>query len=84
MSCNAPLNSGMDCGVINPPAVPGTPACNTAPSFKPLIPWREIQPQIGFPIPLDGQHNQWVSGGQFDFTGVFETYLVDYQPWTST
>jgi hypothetical protein len=60
---------------------PNQPAGNLAPSFQPLVPWAEVQPAIGFSIPLDAQHSQWVSTGQFDFTGVLETYIVDYWPW---
>ncbi len=51
------------------------------PSFTPLFPWMEVQPAVGFSIPLDAQHSQWVSTGQIDFTGVLETYIVDYVPY---
>jgi hypothetical protein len=64
--CNAPLNSGM--GVA-------------APAFTPLVPWVDVKPGIGFTFPLDGQHDQAVTTGQLDFTGVLETYLIDYIPW---
>jgi hypothetical protein len=64
--CNGPVNSGT-----------GT----MAPAFTPLTPWAEVQPEVGFPIPLDAQHSQWVAGGQLDFTGVLESYLVDYVPY---
>jgi hypothetical protein len=80
--CYAALNTGMDCGVVNPPAEPGSAACNAAPSFRPLVPWTEVQPANGFFIPLDAQHDQMVSTGQLDFSGVLETYLVDYVPYT--
>jgi len=53
----------------------------TQPSFTPLTPWAEVQPAVGFSIPLDGQHNQFVSTGQLDFSGVLETYIVDYVPY---
>lgn len=53
-----------------------------APEHAGLAPWLEVQPGVGFPIPLDAQHNQWVSTGQIDFTGVLEQYIVDYLPWT--
>jgi hypothetical protein len=65
--CNAPLNTGTT----------GT----TAPSFTPLTPWLENQPGVGFSFPIDGQHDQYVSSGQLDFTGILETYLIDYIPW---
>jgi hypothetical protein len=64
--CQADLNAGTG---------------NLAPSFTPLTPWLEVQPAVGFSIPLDAQHSQWVSAGQFDFTGVLETYIVDYLPY---
>ena len=56
----------------------------TAPSFPTLVPWFERQPGVGFTFPIDGQHDQNVSTGQFDFTGVLETYIVDYVPWIDT
>jgi hypothetical protein len=66
--CNAATNSGT-----------GTKAAG----FNPLTPWLEVQPGIGFHIPIDGAsgHDQWVSTGQFDYTGVLETYIVDYLPY---
>ena len=64
--CNAAVNSGM--GYM-------------APSFSALTPWLEVQPGVGFSLPIDAQHNQWVTTGQFDFTGVLETYIVDYLPY---
>ncbi len=67
--CHAPLNSGK-----------GTLAA----TFNPLTPWLEVQPGVGFPIAVDGQRDQWVSAGQFDFTGVLEAYLIDYKPWVDT
>jgi hypothetical protein len=56
-------------------------APQSAPSFNPLTPWLEVQPGIGFSIPIDAQHLQWVSTGQFDYTGVLESYIVDYLPY---
>lgn len=52
----------------------------SAPELSALVPWQEVQPGIGFRIPIDGSHSQWVSTGQLDFTGVLETYIVDYVP----
>jgi hypothetical protein len=49
-----------------------------ASAFTPLTPWFEVQPGVGFPIPLDAQHSQQVETGQLDFTGVLESYIVDY------
>jgi len=43
------------------------------------VPWLEQQPGVGFSFPIDGQHDQAVTTGQLDFTGVLETYLIDYQ-----
>jgi hypothetical protein len=79
--CNAALNTGASCDIVNPPTPPGSAGCNAAPSFTPLTPWLEVQPAVGFSIPLDAQHSQWVATGQLDFTGVLETYIVDYLPW---
>jgi hypothetical protein len=56
----------------------------TVPSFKPMTPWLENQPGVGFTFPIDGQHDQSVQSAQLDFTGVLETYLVDYIPWVDT
>jgi hypothetical protein len=63
--CNAPLNAGT-----------GT----LAPTFAALSPWLEVQPGVGFRIPLDGQRDQQVATGQIDYTGVLESYIVDYVP----
>jgi hypothetical protein len=67
--CNAPLLQGTG---------------NSVPTFQALAPWQEVQPGIGFSIPIDGQHNQYLSTGQIDFTGVLETYILDYVPWVDT
>lgn len=67
--CNAPLSTGTGM---------------KAPSFSALVPWLEVQPGVGFTFPIDGQHDQAVITGQLDFTGVLETYLVDYTPWVDT
>jgi hypothetical protein len=71
--CNASLNSGT-----------GT----TAPSFTPLTPWLEVGGgetenggPVGFAIPQDGQRDQFLTTGQLDFTGVLESYVVDYVPY---
>ncbi len=64
--CNAALNAGS-----------GT----LAPSFYTLTPWLEVKPGNGFSIPIDGQRLQEVTTGQLDFTGVLETYIVDYLPY---
>src|SRR5262249_7458870 len=64
--CNADLNAGT--GLIEP----------TLPA---LTPWSEVKPSVGFRIPLDGQRDQEVFSGQFDYTGVLENYIVDYVPY---
>src|SRR5207245_2068078 len=51
-----------------------------SPMFTTLVPWLEIQPGVGFNFPIDGQHDQEVVSAQLDFTGVLETYIVDYIP----
>jgi hypothetical protein len=72
--CNAALNTGT-----------GT----SAPSFTPLTPWLEVGGgetvnggPVGFSIPQDGNRDQFLTTGQLDFTGVLESYVVDYVPWT--
>jgi hypothetical protein len=71
--CNAALNTGS-----------GTSAA----SFTPLTPWLEVGGgetvnggPVGFSIPEDGQRDQFLTTGQLDFTGVLESYVVDYVPW---
>jgi hypothetical protein len=66
-TCNAPLNLGTGM---------------SAPTFSALAPWLEVQPKVGFHIPLDAQHNQWISAGQFDLEGTLEAYLIDYLPYS--
>jgi hypothetical protein len=72
--CNAALQTGT-----------GT----AAPSFTPLVPWLEVGGgetanggPVGFSIPSDGNRDQFLTTGQLDFTGVLESYVVDYVPWT--
>lgn len=72
--CNAAVNSGS-----------GT----SAPSFTPLTPWLEVGGgetanggPVGFSIPEDGNRDQFLTTGQLDFTGVLESYVIDYVPWT--
>jgi hypothetical protein len=69
LNCKAPQNSGT--GAL-------------ASAFNPLTPWLEVSPAIGFPIAIDGQRDQWITSGQFDYTGVLESYIVDYRPWVDT
>jgi len=71
--CNAALNTGT--GYL-------------APSFTPLTPWLAVGGgesangnPVGFSIPEDGQRTQFLTTGQLDFTGVLETYIVDYVPY---
>lgn len=72
--CNAKVNSGT-----------GTLAAG----FTPLTPWLEVGGgetvnggPVGFSIPEDGNRDQFLTTGQLDFTGVLESYVVDYVPWT--
>jgi hypothetical protein len=67
--CNAPVNAGT-----------GT----DAPSFTPLAPWAEVQPQVGFAIAIDGQRSQWVSSGRVDLLGGIAPYAIHYRPHTDT
>jgi hypothetical protein len=71
--CSANLNSGSG---------------NQSPSFTPLTPFFDVGAgqtptggPIGFSIPQDGQRDQFVTSGQLDFTGVLESYVVDYIPY---
>ncbi len=45
------------------------------------VPWTPNVEGIGFSIPLTGQRSKFVQTAQLDFTGVLETYLIDYEPW---
>lgn len=61
----------------------------TVPSYTPLVPWLEVGGgqtvnggPVGFAIPEDGERNQFITTGQLDFTGVLESYVVDYVPFT--
>jgi hypothetical protein len=46
-----------------------------------LVPWVELQPGIGFTVPINGTRDREITTAQLDFTGVLETYLVDFEPW---
>jgi hypothetical protein len=61
------------------PAQAGTAGTTTAPEFAPVMPWAPQKPGVGFSFPIDAAHDQFVTTGQLDFTGVLETYLIDYQ-----
>ncbi len=78
--CNAPLSTGTH----NIAVAPNANLNLLGPSFTPLMPWLERQPGVGFSFPIDGQHDQNVTTAQLDFTGVLETYLVDFIPWVDT
>jgi hypothetical protein len=45
------------------------------------VPWTPSQENVGFRIPLTGTTNKFVQTAQIDFTGVLETYIVDFEPW---
>jgi hypothetical protein len=40
-----------------------------------------VQPGVGFEIPISGTREQYIATGQFDYTGILESYIVDYTPW---
>jgi hypothetical protein len=66
-------------GLCHAPLLKGTGT--SAPTFNPLTPFLDIQPGVGFAIPIDGERDQFVTGGQFDYRGVLENYIVHYDPW---
>jgi hypothetical protein len=72
------LQNDNNCGA---PTYPASGTGTTAQFFNPLTPWQTVQPGIGFTIPITGTRSQYVSTGQFDYTGVLESYIVDYLPW---
>lgn len=59
-----------------------------APEFVTLTPWQRVGGgdlqnggPVGFSIPEDGNRDQFLTTGQIDFTGVLESYVVDYVRW---
>jgi hypothetical protein len=44
------------------------------------VPWTKSIEGVGFNIPLSGTISKFVQTAQLDFTGVMETYLLDYVP----
>jgi len=44
-----------------------------------LVPWYPGSPGNGFAVPLSGTTNKTVQTAQIDFSGVFETYTVDFE-----
>jgi hypothetical protein len=50
-------------------------------SINVSVPWTPSQENIGFPIPISGTTSKFVQTAQLDFTGVLETYIVDFVPW---
>jgi hypothetical protein len=51
-------------------------------SINVSVPWIPSQENVGFPIPISGSTSKFVQTAQLDFTGVLETYVVDFEPWT--
>jgi hypothetical protein len=45
------------------------------------VPWTPSQENVGFYIPISGTTSKFVQTAQLDFTGVLETYIIDYEPW---
>ncbi|MEO6575593.1 MAG: hypothetical protein ABIP89_17215, partial [Polyangiaceae bacterium] len=56
-----------------------TPAATTTP-YQALVPWTGVRPGVGFPIPISGTRDRWISTDQLDFSGITTTILVDYLP----
>jgi hypothetical protein len=74
-----PFNSNTDTAVAGgttPPKI-GTPG-----SIQVTVPWAPNVDGVGFYIPTSGTTSKFVQTAQLDFTGVLETYLLDYVPWT--
>jgi hypothetical protein len=74
-----PFNSNMDllvAGGATPPKV------GAAGSIQVTVPWTPEVDGVGFYIPTSGTTSKFVETAQLDFTGVLETYLLDYVPWT--
>jgi hypothetical protein len=59
----------------------GSTPLTGADSINVTVPWIQSQENVGFPIPISGTTSKFVQSGQLDFTGVLETYLIDYEPW---
>jgi hypothetical protein len=53
-----------------------------ADSINVAVPWSPSVENVGFSIPISGTTSKFVQTAQLDFTGVLETYTVDYEPWT--
>ena len=51
---------------------------STATPYQVLVPWTGVRPGIGFPIPISGTRDRWISTDQLDFSGITTTILVDY------
>jgi hypothetical protein len=58
----------------------GTAACKP-PTLDQRVPFAPSQPGIGFKFPFNGSSDIFVQTAQLDFSGVLETYVIDYVPW---
>jgi hypothetical protein len=90
-STQGPFNSnthvGKECSAsvttncITPGANGSTPLTGAS-SINVSVPWNPNQEGNGFQIPLTGTTGKFVQTASLDFTGVLESYVVDYEPWT--
>jgi len=88
MKATCPMGYSLSSNQVWCNAATNTGTGTSAPSFTPLTPWLEVGGgetvnggPVGFSIPEDGQRDQFLTTGQLDFTGVLESYVVDYVPW---
>lgn len=57
-----------------------SPLTGTSDLLNVTVPWTKSVDGVGFTIPLTGTTAKFVQTAQLDFTGVLETYLLDYVP----
>jgi hypothetical protein len=63
------------------PGANGAAPLTGAQAINVSVPWTPSLENVGFQIPISGTTQKFVQTAQLDFTGVLETYIVDYEPW---
>jgi hypothetical protein len=69
-----PFNSNTDTKINSGAA----PLSDTKDVINVTVPWTKSVDGVGFSIPLTGTTAKFVQTAQLDFSGVLETYLIDY------
>ncbi len=63
---------------VNPYDQTSAPPPQGNPAINVLVPWAPKQPDVGFPVALDGMRDRFIQTYQLDFSGIQISANVDY------